>query len=144
MLDNMLAGFFKSKNTAKCHVPPKLSSLPPTMSAFRFHCQRAHFQTDLWKTADMPSPPDLDSLQCEWEMNWQELQPVFTMPGQLAAQDEVLNHVSYGWRLNAKQHSAVTPNPPYVHRVLLCMGEASCQNSMGVVTQDNDDDEKST
>ena len=34
-----------------------------SMAAFKLHCQRAHFQTALWKAAGMSSPPDLEPLQ---------------------------------------------------------------------------------
>ena len=68
-LNSMRADIFKRKIAGKRHVPPKLSSLPPTMAAFRLHCQRAHFQIALWKAAGMSSPPDLDPLQYGWEMN---------------------------------------------------------------------------
>lgn len=63
-LNSMHADIFERKIAGKRHVPPKLSSQPPTnMAAFRLHCQRAHFQTALWKAAGIPSPPDLDPLQ---------------------------------------------------------------------------------
>ena len=64
--NSMRAEIFKRTIAGKRHVPPKLSSLPPTMAAFRLHCQHAHFQTALWKAAGMPSPPDLGPLQCGW------------------------------------------------------------------------------
>ena len=79
-LNSMRADIFKRKIAGKCHGPPKLSSLPPTMAAFRLHCQRVHFIKALWKATGMPSSPDLDPLQCGWEMNGSELQPVFTPP----------------------------------------------------------------
>ena len=46
-LNSMHADIFKIKIAGKCHTPPKLSSLPPTMAAFKLHCQYAHFQTAL-------------------------------------------------------------------------------------------------
>ena len=57
-MNAMRATIFRRKIGGKRHVPPKLSSLPPTMAAFRPHCQRAHYQTALWKAADKPSPPN--------------------------------------------------------------------------------------
>ena len=44
-LNNMRANIFKKKIAGQHLIPPKLSSLPPTMAAFKLHCQRAHFQT---------------------------------------------------------------------------------------------------
>jgi len=58
-LNNMRANIFKKKIADQHHIPPKLSSLPPTTAEFKLHCQCAHFQTALWKVADMSSPPDL-------------------------------------------------------------------------------------
>ena len=95
-LNNMRANIFKKKIAGQHLIPPKLSSLPPTMAAFKLHCQRAHFQTALWKAAGMPSPPDLSPSQYGWEVSGLELRPVFNPPGQLAAPDEVLNLVSCG------------------------------------------------
>jgi hypothetical protein len=46
-LNTMRADIFTRKIGGKRHVPPKLSSLPPTMAAFRPHCERAHYQTTL-------------------------------------------------------------------------------------------------
>ena len=59
----------------------------------------------------MSSPPDLDPLQYGWEMKGQELRPVFTPPGQLAAPDEVCSTSSVVVaKLDAKQHSVLVLN----------------------------------
>ena len=42
------------------HIPPKLSTLPPTRVSFQAHITRAHFQAVLWQAAGEPSPPKLD------------------------------------------------------------------------------------
>jgi len=68
-LNKMRANIFKKKIAGQRHIPPKLSSLPPTTAAFKLHCQRAYFQTALWKAADMSSPPDFSPLQYGWEMS---------------------------------------------------------------------------
>jgi hypothetical protein len=54
---SMRTDLFKRKIAGKCHAPPKQKSLPPTMAAFKLHCQRAYFQTALWKAASMSTPP---------------------------------------------------------------------------------------
>ncbi len=136
-LNSMCADIFKKTIAGKCHTPPKLSSLSPTMAAFKLHCQRAHFQTALWKAADMSSPPDLDPLQYGWEMNGPELQPVYTLPGQLAVPDEVLNLVSCGCKNGCK--TALCSCVKFTltcSEFLKCMGQASCQNPMKAVAPD--------
>ena len=55
-LNSMRADIFKRKIAGQHHIPPKLSSLPPTVAAFKLHCQRAHFQTAFWKAVDMSLP----------------------------------------------------------------------------------------
>ena len=65
-LDTMRRDIFPRKIGGKCHLPPKLSSLPPTMAAFRPHCECAHYQTTLWMAASMPAPPTLDPLKNGW------------------------------------------------------------------------------
>ena len=142
-LNSMRADIFKRKIAWKRHVPPKLSSLPPTMAAFRLHCQRAHFQTALWKAAGMPSLPDLDPLQCGWEMNGSKLQPVFSQLGQLAAPDEVLNLVSCGCKTGCKTAlCCCTKFNLMCTDFCRCKGEAGCQNPMRVAIQDNDDSDE--
>ena len=111
-LNRMHADIFKNIIAGKRHIPPKLNSLPPTMTAFKLHCQRAHFQTALWKATGMSSPPDLDPLHYGWEMNGPELRPVYTQLGQLAAPDDVLNLVVAVAKLDAKQHFAPVLNSP--------------------------------
>ena len=37
-LNTMHANIFKKKIAGQHHIPPKLSSLPPTMAAFKLHC----------------------------------------------------------------------------------------------------------
>ena len=92
----------------------------------------------------MSSPPDLDPLQYGWEMKGQELQPVFTPPGQLAAPDEVLNIVSCGCKTGCKTAlcSCVKFNLA-CSEFCKCM-QANCQNSMKVAASDSDnsDDEE--
>jgi len=106
-LNKMRASIFKKKIAGQRHIPPKLSSLPPTMAAFKLHCQRGHFQTALWKAADMPSPQDLSPLQYGWEISGLEFRPVLNPPGQLAAPDEVLNVVHCGCKTGCKTASAL-------------------------------------
>ena len=53
---------FKRKIADQYYIPPKLSSLPLTVAAFKLHFQHAHFQTALWKAAGTSSLPNLDPL----------------------------------------------------------------------------------
>ena len=39
---------------------PKLKSLPPTSDALLEYVYRAHYQTMVWKSADLQQPPDLN------------------------------------------------------------------------------------
>ena len=78
-LDTLQINIYNKKNV---HVPPKLRSLPPTMAAFIPHCQRAHYQTTLWKATGMSSPPGLNPLQNGWEKTTSVLQPVYLIEGQ--------------------------------------------------------------
>jgi len=80
-LNIMRANIVKKKIASQHHIPPKLSSLPPTMAAFKLHCQRAHFQTALWKAADMSPSPDLSPLQYGWEISGLEFRPVLNPRG---------------------------------------------------------------
>ena len=45
----------------------KLSSLPPTTSAFIENVHRCHFQVAIWKAALLESPPDMDTASFGWE-----------------------------------------------------------------------------
>jgi len=139
-LNSMRANIFKRKIAGQRHIPPKLSSLPPTIAAFKLHCQRAHFQTALWKAAGMSSPPNLDPLQHGWEMNGSELRPVFTPPGQLAAPDEVLNLIRCGCKTGCK--TALCSCVKFTltcSEFCKCMGQATCQNPIKAATPDSDD-----
>ena len=136
-LNSVRADIFKKKIAGKHHIPPKLSSLPPTMAAFKLNCQCAPFQTALWKAAGMSSPPHLDPLQYGWEMNGSELRPVYTPSGQLAAPDEVLNLVSCGCKTGCRTAlcSCVKFTLP-CSEFCKCMGQVSCQNPMKAVAPD--------
>ena len=45
---------------------PKLTSLPPTVEAFRYNVKRAHLQAYIWKAALQLDPPELDPLEFGW------------------------------------------------------------------------------
>ena len=77
-----------------------------TARVFRLHCQRAHFQSALWKAASMSSP-DLDPLQYGWEKKGQELRPFLPHP------DSWLHRMRSSvvvTKLDAKQHSVLVLN----------------------------------
>ena len=135
----MCANIFNKKIASHHHVPPKPSSLPPTMAAFKLHCQRAHFQTALWKAAGMPSPPNLSPSQYGWEVSGLEHQPVVNPPVRLAAPDEVLNLISCSCKTGCKTAlcSCVKFNLT-CSEFCKCMGQAICQNHLKPATPDSD------
>ena len=91
-LNTVRANCFKTKIAGKRHLPPKLSSLPPTMAPF--HCQRASYQVALWDAAGGPTPPHLDPLNYGYEVKQSTLCPIFGLESQRPAPGEVLNLVS--------------------------------------------------
>ena len=101
-LDTMRRDIFTRKIGGKRHLPPKLSSLPPTMAAFRPHCELAHYQTTLRMAAGMPAPPTLDPLKNGWMKKYSTLQPVYLIDEQSVAPDEVLNIISCGGKSDCK------------------------------------------
>ena len=95
-LNTIRTNIFTRQIAGKRHSPPKLSSLPPTMPAFKLHCARAHYQAVLWNSAGMFSPPELDPLEFGWEKRYSLLQPVHLPDGQAVIPNEVLHIISCG------------------------------------------------
>lgn len=109
-LNEMRAAIFTRRISGKRLAPPKLSSLPPTMSAFRPHCARAHYQAILWMSAGMSEPPTLDPLKFGWEKKASMILSVFLMGINKSCQRRclILSVVVARWAVN--QHSAVAAN----------------------------------
>ena len=59
-LYKLRSGIFSRKLAGKLHIVPKLCSLPPTSGPFARHVMRAHFQTAIWKSANLPRPSNMD------------------------------------------------------------------------------------
>jgi hypothetical protein len=121
------ATIFARKMAGKQHVVPKLCSLPPTLSAFKLHCQRAHFETAIWKSAGMPDPPSMDPLEYGSDVDGNILRPTMIYCGDilratmipsdtLIAPDELLTLVCCNCTTACK--SALCSCSNVVHRVL--------------------------
>jgi len=122
-LNSTRAALFARKVVGKRHVPPKLSSLPPTMGAFRLHCARAHYQTVLWKSAGKPSPPTLAPEHFGWEKRANMLQPVYLSDDKAVVPDEVLHLISCGCKSGCKSAmcNCMKFNLSIMHRILLLL-----------------------
>ncbi len=84
---------FKRKIAGKHHLPRTLSSLPPTITSFHVHCQRANYQVALWQAAGEPTPPPLDPLNFGYGVKQSTVCPAFGLASQLPAPHDVLNLV---------------------------------------------------
>ena len=83
----------------------KLSSLPPTTSAFIENVHRCHFQVAIWKAALLESPPDMDPASFGWEYDHQRiLVPQTVPPGTLSAPSYILELI----RCNCKSSGCRT------------------------------------
>ena len=142
-LNTMRSTIFMKKIAGKRHSPPVLSHLPPTMAGFTPHCQRAHYQTILWKSAALPSPPDLNPLHYGWQLKSSVLLPIHILPGQPAAPDEVLHIISCNCKKGCRTtQCSCTKLSLACTEFCHCMGEALCENPMKVVVEsdsENDD-----
>lgn len=107
-LDTMRSRIFNRKIAGKRHTPPCLSSLPPTMAAFKSHCERArraHYQAALWRSAGMPSPPSLDPQKLGWQKKGSALKPVYLSEQRPVAPEQILNIISCGCKTACKSAS---------------------------------------
>ena len=128
-LDTMRSVIFTRKIGGKRHVAPKLSSLPPTMAAFKLHCARAHYQTMLWKSAGVLSPSHLDPQEFGWEKKSSILQPIYLTKGQLIAPMEVLSLIRCGCKTGCKSaHCSCAKYVLACTEFCACRGDQGCEN----------------
>ena len=125
----MRALTFTQKIAGKRNVSPILSSLPPTMAAFRPHCIRAYFQTAIWKAAGEPAPPNLNPLHYGWQKCGQYLRPTHTEPEQPAGPEEVLILVKCGCNMDCRTRLCTCAKNS-VPCTLFCKCQGQCQNPM--------------
>ena len=137
-LHTMRSTTFMKKIAGKMHSPPMLSCLPPMMADFTPHCQQAHYQTILWKSAALLSPPVLNPLHHGWQLKSSVLLPIYISQGQATAPDEVLHIISCnckkGCRTTQCSHTKLSPScTEFCH----CMGETLFGNSRKVVVEND-------
>ena len=137
-ITDMHAAIFTRKLAGKRNVPPLLSSLPPTLAAFRPHCMRAHLQTAIWKAADKPAPPDLNPLHHGWQKCGYYLQPTYTEPEQPAGPDEVLNLVRCGCNTGCSTRFCTCAKNS-IPCTLFCKCKSQCQNPTRATESDDED-----
>ena len=76
---------------------PKLKSLPPTSDALLEHVYRAHYQTMVWKSADLQQPPDLNPTPYGWARNSNDTLISVMLPSDVSpAPVEVLQLIKCG------------------------------------------------
>ena len=120
---------------------PKLCTLPPTDVSFTLHVQRAHFQTAIWKTAHLPSTPEMDPMLFGWEMNGSVLQPVKMLSSTEIAPEEVMNIVSCGCTSGcATLACSCTKHALSCSPSCKCKGEMSCENPLTATLRTSYDD----
>ena len=138
------ATIFARKMAGKQHVVPKLCSLPPTLAAFKLHCQRAHFQTATWKSAGMPDPPSMDPLQYGWDVDGDLLRATVLPSETLIAPDELLKLVCCNCTTACKSAlCSCSKSRMSCTEFCKCKGEESCLNPLTIspTLQDSDADE---
>ena len=54
--------------TRKKGKPMRIMTLPPTDASLFLHVQRAHLHMILWKAADQPGPPTVDTEKFGWNV----------------------------------------------------------------------------
>jgi hypothetical protein len=132
-LNTVRANCFKKKIAGKRHLPPKLSSLPPTMASFHVHCQRAHYQVVLWQAAGEPTPTPLDPLQYGYEVKQSTLCPAFGVDSQLPAPHEVLNLVSCSCKTGCSTAQCTCTKLSLTCTAFCkCKGSSKCRNPVTV------------
>ena len=129
-LEKMRARMFARKIVGKRMIPPKLCHLPPTSPAFKLHCQRAHFQTALWKGAGNAEPPDLDPKQHGWLVTGNVLEVVRLPQGQDIAPPAVLNLVSCNCNKCSSSQCSCRKYELTCTTFCKCMGGTTCQNPL--------------
>ena len=140
-LNTVRANCFKKRISGKRHLPPKLSSLPPTMAPFRVHCQRANYQVALWEAADDPTPPCLDPLDYGFQLKQSTLCPTFGLESQLPAPDEVLNLVSCSCKTGCISTQCTCTKMSLTCTVFCkCQGSIECYNPATVSTNSSEQD----
>jgi len=121
-LNNIRSAMFGRKLSSKSKIMLKLCTLPPTDESFTLHVQRAHFQTAVWKAANLPNPPDLDPVLYGWQVNGNKLDPVKMME---IAPKEVMNFVSCGCKTGCATLACTCKNMIF-HAVFFANAKGSC------------------
>lgn len=133
-LNTVRANIFRKRIAGKRHIPPKLSSLPPTMASFQAHIKRAHFQAVLWQAAGEPSPPDLDPVEYGWQLHQLTLRPALGLDAQLPAPDEILNLVRCSCKTGCSTvQCTCTKMSVTCTAFCKCRGTIACNNPMTVI-----------
>ena len=140
-LNTIRANIFRRKIAGKRHIPPKLSSLPPTMASFQAHVKRAHLQAALWQAAGEPSPPELDPVDYGWELHQSTLRPALGLDDQLPAPNEVLNLVSCSCKTGCSTAQCTCTKLSLTCTAFCtCKGAIACKNPMTVVVSPYEED----
>lgn len=139
-LNTVRANIFKERIAGKRHIPPKLSSLPPTMASFQAHIKRAHFQAVLWQSAGEPSPPELNPVDFGWQLYQSTLCPALGLDDQLPAPDDVLNLVNCSCKTGCSTSKCTCTKQSITCTTFCkCKGNLECNNPMTIVVPTDED-----